>query len=70
MYNVYQSLQNQPPSSVQPPLQSTSESLEEWRQIRHEQDIAFQESLQADREKARKQAAQEQRKQVTTYRQS
>ena len=63
---VYQPLQNQPPSSVQPPLQRTSESLEQWRQIRHEQHIAFQESLQADREKARKQAALEQRKQVTT----
>ncbi len=55
----------QPPSgSVQPSFGSTSESLEEWRQIRHEQDVAFQESLQADREKARKKAAEEQRQQV------
>ena len=35
---VYQPLQNKHPSSVQPPLQRISESLEQWQQIRHKQD--------------------------------
>jgi hypothetical protein len=41
-----------------------SVDLEEWRQVRREQDIAYQDSLGIDQEKARKKADQEQKKKV------